>query len=329
MIRPLGRWAIGLIAACLACQTSHEQAPAAAVDTAATPVGVAQVERRTLRRVVSVPGRTGALENENVRAPFAGILQSLTVHLGDRVRRGQQIGTIIAQNSDAALRGAEAMLAAAHTPAERADAERATELAKRDLITMPLQIDRPGVVIARTATVGERLGEGEPIVSIADSGSVVFIATIPQSDAAKVATGQPATIHLAALGHPLRGTVHGLLPADTAGGLSLRALIDMPASSAGIGWFGTADVIVGQHASATAVPLESVLRDDITGRTTLAVVTPAGRAHWIGVTPGLSDSAWIELISPELTPGTRVITTGQVGLPESSRVIVADSITHP
>jgi multidrug efflux pump subunit AcrA (membrane-fusion protein) len=55
----------------------------------------------------------------------------------------------------------------------------------------------------------------------------------------------------------------------------------------------------------------------------VAVVGADGKAHWIAVTPGLSQGGKTEIAAPLLAPGTRVITSGQVGLPEGTPVAVS------
>jgi multidrug efflux pump subunit AcrA (membrane-fusion protein) len=314
----------GMLLACSGRKdvTTGGAADSSTVDSVGTPVQMARVRLRNLRTVVTGPGRTAALIEERVRAPFVGTLTSLTVTVGDRVRGGQEIGAMVAQNSEAALRGAQAMLQSARTPAEQADAERAVALAERDLVHTPLRVARPGLVTARSASVGERLSEGDSIVSVAASGSIVFIAEIAQGEARPVAVGQPVQVDLAAAPHPLGGTVHGILPTDTAGAVALRVRIDLPgAPPPTVGLFGTAHVVVAEHRNVPAVPQAAVLRDDISGVTQVAVVTPNDRAQWVEVATGVNDSGWVEIVRPRLDPGTRIITSGQVGLPDGARVV--------
>ena len=71
-----------------------------------TPVKVAAVERATLALTVSGQGRTDALAQQKIRAPFKGILRELRVADGDRVRKGQVLVVLVAQESQAALTGA-------------------------------------------------------------------------------------------------------------------------------------------------------------------------------------------------------------------------------
>jgi HlyD family secretion protein len=311
------------VAACSGPQSeAASRAPAAGDSTAAaTPVRTTAVRRGNLDVVVSGPGRTDALDVQQVRAPFTGALSSLEVVIGDRVEGGQVIGTVEAQASQAALTGAEAMLRSAGTPAERSDAERALELAKQNLVRTQLHAPRAGVVVSRAASEGDLLTQGDSIVSIASARSVVFVARIAQSDLDRIRAGQAATIDLPARSAPLQGTVHGLLPADTSA-MSVPVRLDIGTAGAPItvGLFGTAHITVGRHTGVPIVPTAAILRDDVSGVARVATVTPAHRVHWVGVSIGVQQGNDVEIVTPALAPGQRVIVSGQVGLPEASNV---------
>ncbi|MEO9227319.1 MAG: HlyD family efflux transporter periplasmic adaptor subunit [Gemmatimonadaceae bacterium] len=298
---------------------------------AATPVHMAVVTRGNIAIMVSGPGRTDALDLQKIRAPFAGTLTSLQAVVGEHVGTGQVIGSIVSQPSQAAVTGAQSMLGNATTPAEKSDAERALMLARQNLVATPLRVSRGGTVIARGASQGDLVSQGDSIVSIAAAGSIVFIARIAQGDLAHVRPGQRATIALPGETTPARGIVRGLLPADTSGGMTVPVRIDLQGSprAAGApvqtGLFGTAQIIVGEHTQVPTVPAEAVLRDDISGVSRVALVTAKGEAHWVTVTVGATEGDRVEITSPPFTPGQRVIVSGQVGLPEGSRVREGDS----
>ncbi|HEY7876734.1 MAG TPA: efflux RND transporter periplasmic adaptor subunit [Gemmatimonadaceae bacterium] len=286
----------------------------------ATPVTMMTVTRGNLALMVSGPGRTDALDVQKVRAPFIGILDSLDVVVGDRVQGGQIIGAVVGQASQAALAGAEVMLRSATTPTQRLDAERALELARRNLIQAPLHAPRAGVVISRGASQGDLVSQADSIVSIASANSIVFIARIAQSELARVHAGQRATIDAPGLAVQPEGTVHGLLPADTSA-MSVPVRIDLRSSGVvPIGIFGTAHITVGERRDVSIVPVTALLRDDINGTSRVAIVTAGNRTHWIDVSVGIQQGRNVEITSPPLAPGTRVIVSGQVGLPEGSRV---------
>ncbi|MGH7626939.1 MAG: efflux RND transporter periplasmic adaptor subunit [Gemmatimonadaceae bacterium] len=308
-----------------------ESGAAAETDSTAeaTPVRVATAVRGNMARIVAGPGRTDALDVQKVRAPFTGTLEALHVSIGDHVRGGQLLGTVVAQASQAALAGAEAMSRAAATPAQRSDAARALELAKANIVQTPLRAPRAGTVVSRGASQGDLVSQGDSIVSIASAGSIVFLARIAQMDIARIRPGQHADVVFPGRPTPVRGVVHGLLPADTSA-MTVPVRIDLLRGNAlSIGLFGTTRITVGEASNVTIVPLAALLRDDVSGITRMAVVSGTDVAHWITVTTGLQQGDSVEITSPPLAAGERVILSGQVGLPEGSRVRVVTDSGHP
>ncbi|MEO8910949.1 MAG: HlyD family efflux transporter periplasmic adaptor subunit [Gemmatimonadaceae bacterium] len=293
---------------------------------AATPVHMTLIERGNIAITATGPGRTDALDLQKIRAPFTGVLTFLRVAVGDRVGTGQVVAAVINQPSQAALIGAEAMLRGAATAAQRSDAERALVLAKQNLVATQLRAPRAGVIISRGSSEGDLVSQGDSILTIASAGSIVFVARIAQADLAQVRLGQRANVTLPGQLAPVPGVVHGLLPADTSSIMTVPVRIDFSTNlqTAGVpvqtGLFGTAEIIVGERLAVPIVPAAAILRDDISGISRIALVTAAGLAHWVNVTTGASQSGNIEIKYPALTPGQRVIVSGQVGLPDGSKV---------
>jgi RND family efflux transporter MFP subunit len=285
---------------------------------------VAEVIDTTLTETVTGPGRTQALKQTRVRAPFAGTLLSLRVADGDPVAAGQVVGTMISRNSAAARSGARAMLEAARTPEESSDARRAVEIAAQNLVAAPLRAPEPGVVITHAAGEGDLVNEGDDIVTIAVAGSVAFVAQVVQSDLPRVRAGQAATIELAARAQPLRGVVHAILTAASSENLSASVRIDFTGGDAPVevGLFGTARIAVGVRPHVIVVPAAALLRDDVYGTSRVAVVGEDGTAHWVEVTPGLEADGRVEITAPPLAVHSRVVVSGQVGLPDSAHVRV-------
>lgn len=291
---------------------------------AAVPVRVAEVIDTTLTEIVTGPGRTQALKQMRVRAPFAGTLASLRVADGDPVTAGQVVATMVSRNSAAALTGARAMLEAARSVEESSDARRAHALAVQGLVEAPLRAPENGVVVTHVAGEGDLVNEGDEIVTIAVAGSVVFVAQVVQSDLPRVRPGQVATIELAARALPLRGVVHAILPAASSENLSASVSLDFTGGDppVEVGLFGIARIVVGVRRNALVVPAAALLRDDVYGTSRVAVVGEDGTAHWAQVTPGLVADGHVEIIAPRLAVHSRVVVSGQVGLPDGARVRV-------
>lgn len=296
----------------------------AADTTATTPVRVAVARLDTLRVQVTAPGQTDVLRQVHVRAPFIGVLTGLRVNDGDRVTAGDTLGTMVSLNSEAALNGARAMLASATTAQDSTDARRAMALAEQNQIGRAITAPEAGVVLQHSASPGDRLAEGDDVLQLAANNSSIFIANVAQSDAVGVRAGQPVAIRLAASATTIHGRVHGVLPAASSSAFTVPVRVDigaaMPVPSVGL--FGTATITVGRQAGVIAVPTAAVLTDDISGIARVAAVH-GGRARWITVTKGVEDHGAIAVAGTGLAPGDTVIVSGQVGLPDSTRVHVA------
>lgn len=316
-----------VLSACSGGAGGDEDAPAAAADastqTTAVPVRVDTIRTANLDVLVTAPGRTRALRQDRVRAPFASHLVSVSVTDGDRVKAHQVVAEVVAKNSEAALEGARQMLSQATTAADSADASRAVEVARRQLVRRPLYAPADGVVLSHAAEVGDYLDEGEVILTIAEAGTVYFEAQVTQSDLARVSPGQRATISLPAVGpKPVKAVVHGILPSASSQTLSAPVRLDFVPSRPGlaVGLFGTVSIVAGRHDGAVVVPRAAVLRDDVDGVSRMAVVDSTGAAHWVVVQTGTRQGDSVEITSPPLTPGGLVIVDGQVGLPEGAHV---------
>jgi multidrug efflux pump subunit AcrA (membrane-fusion protein) len=308
-------------------------AEASSSDTAVVgvPVEITKVSLATLPVWIGGPGRTTVLSQQRIRAPFTGVLTAVSVLPGDRVHKGEPLGTIVEQASAAALAGAQSMMSSARTAAEREDARRALDVARQNLIGVSLTGPEDGIVVSRSGNPGERLAEGDEIAAIANLGSLAFMAEISQADAERIRPGQDARMRIVGAQAWIPGTVQAVLPADSSAGLTIRVRIAVPPSAVGsampvaLGLFGTAEIMVGRAVDVPTVPIEAVLRDDIAGTTRLALVGPGDRARWIDVEPGMSDSGRVEILRPRLSPGQRVIVSGQVGLPDSARVVASSA----
>ena len=296
----------------------------------ATPVTVARVEIATLDDAVSAPGRTVALVEESVRAPFDGTVTRLDVVEGDRVRRGAVVGEMVARDSEAARLGARQMERRAATPAERDEAARALELARQNLVARPLRASVAGRVTARFAAAGSQVTADQELVTLVAADSLVFRADLSQADLAAVRPGQAATVAMSGDGPPVAARVRGLLAPGDQSDLTAPLRLDFVGSGVppAEGLYGTARIVVGEHREVPVVPAAAVLRDDVSGSRRVATVIStandggAPTLHWIEVEIGLEDGSRVEIVSPRLAAGTRVVVSGQVGLAEGTPLAV-------
>jgi multidrug efflux pump subunit AcrA (membrane-fusion protein) len=310
---------LGLVALGCSRGASEESEQAAPV-----PVRVMALDQRTFHNVLSVPGQWQSGSELVINAPTAGQLEALTVAVGDKVTVGQRVGTLVPRDSWAGLTGAEILVGEARTEKERAEAQRALHLAQRDMVRVPLVAQQAGVVIRRSAEPGSSLAEAAEIVAIAPWKTVVFEAHVPAINAPIVHKGQPADI--ATPDEPTRmAVVERVLPiASTADQTILVWLVPRTLTPAPeLDRFGTAVITVGPPRQALAAPDSAVVEDDLTGQHRLAVVDPSGTLTWRPVVLGLAQEGWREVQAPGLGPGARIVTQGQRGLADGTKVTAA------
>ena len=311
-----------LLAALAAGCGSHD-----ASDESGDPAGavvrvrVRPVEMRRFADAITVSGQWRSSGDVVIAAPFAATLESLTPRPGDSVTQGETVGWLVTRESKAALRGAELLGQQARTPAERDEAARALALARRDLVRVPLIAPRSGIVTRRALEDGAEAAEGAELLTLTPRAALVCEAHVPATDAARLRTGQSAELREDG-GAVRRALVQRVLP--SASPTDQSTLVWLAPAERGpapaLDRFVTATLFLGAPHDAAAVPDSAIVEDDLTGVTRVATVSRDSIAVWTTVSLGVHADGWRELLKPALAPGTRVIVSGQHGLPDSTRV---------
>lgn len=281
------------------------------------------LEPREFAPRIEAPGQWRASGEFRVTAPFAATVESLGARVGDRVAQGERIAWLVTRESQAAVRGAELMQRQADDSASRAEAARALALARRDVVRVPLVAGRAGTVAGRLVEPGAEIAEGAELFTLVPSGALVFEAHVPLADASRVVAGRQATIAMEA-GSVIAAEVRTRVPGTSAADQTMLVWL-APRGAAPpelIDRFGRASIETGERRRAIAVPDSAVVEDDLTGEQRVAVVEASGVAVWTAVRLGMGQDGWHELLAPALPSGTRVVVSGQRGLPDSTRVRV-------
>ena len=321
-VRTWSRLRLLTLALAVAGCAPRGESPAAENESAAVVhVRVAAVEERAIPSEITAPGQWRAVNEIAVTAPFAAVVESLRPHAGDRVEAGETLGLLVTRESRAAVRGAELMLRQARDPAAHAEATRALELARHDLVRVPLVAGGSGLVIRRSAEPAAEVAEGGELLAIVPERDLVFEAHVAPAEAGRITAGRPARIAMEGLA-PVAATVLRRLPGAGAGDQTALILLS-PRGRAPEGTldrFGTAVIETGAPRRALAVPDSALVEDDLTGEIRVARVDSSGLAIWTAVRLGAAASGWHELLAPALAPGTALVISGQRGLPDSTRV---------
>lgn len=289
-------------------------------------VEVARVTAGTIDNLVHATGSFQVLRDERVKSTIAGKIEKVFVLEGDAVRKGQTLATILSQESNAAIAGAEQLLTQASTDPDRARAETALRLAEKTAARARVPAPFDGTIVQRFATEGELLPQGSDLVEIVDPKTEYFIANISLYDVAAIHPGERAVVTVPTMKlPPLHGTVQAINRATDPNSQSVQVRISLGTipSLVSAGTFGNVQIKTAQRSDVLLVPKSAVYHDDELDRYEVWRIQGDTLALITRVTVGVSDTSRIEITSG-LQSGDVVATSGGYGLPDSTQV----SLTH-
>ncbi len=288
------------------------------------PVQVASVRLGEIKDVVRATGSFQVLRDERIKSTANGKVERVSVLEGDAVTKGQVLVTILSQESNAALLGAERLLEKASTREDTLRAEQALQFARSSIAVANMKAPFAGSVVRRFVTEGEFINQGADLVEIIDPGTEYFMADVPLKQIPSLRKGQLATITIPGMSvDPLRGTVAAVNPAADPNSQSVQVRITLKAIPPTVtpGTFGMAAITIGRHTSVLLIPELAVYHDDELNRDVVWRIQGDSLALVTEVVTGIRDSARVEVISG-LRAGDAVATVGGYGLPDSTDVTV-------
>ena len=204
-----------------------------------TTYTTADVEKGTLAQTVSVTGKVNSNEQIDLTFKTTGILKSISVDVGDTVKKGQILAVIDTGSLLSQLRQAQAQVEYQDETLdhmkenrgtyeeEQRDAQRALREQARESVNIikdqlrDVRMISPidGVVIRRTADPGETvvLSLNSPVITIAQKEDLLIQANVPESDIIKIQIGQKAEVTFDAfpLEEVFGATISQIDPAST------------------------------------------------------------------------------------------------------------------
>ncbi|XOV86721.1 MAG: efflux RND transporter periplasmic adaptor subunit [Pseudomonadota bacterium] len=249
------------------------------------------------------------------------------VELADAVRRlteAERLGTQadIAITEVEGRRANVARFKAALAAADAAVAEQEA-VVRRHSITAPFA----GVVVSRSAEVGEWVNPGEPLLELVATASLWFDFQVPQSHYGRITkdTGILFTFDRQA-GQPIRGTISALVPVKdpAARTFLLRAIAPPPyPHPVTPGMSVRGELLIDTGRDSVTVSRDAIIRYP-DGRTTVWTLegTSEGQvARELRVETGVEFDGRVEVVSG-LDPGVTVVSRGNESLRPGQKVAV-------
>jgi RND family efflux transporter MFP subunit len=181
-----------------------------------------------------------------------------------------------------------------------------------------------GVVTDRPIYPGETPAPGTPILTIMDTSSVIAKAHIPQQDAAVLKPGDAATL-TGPGGVGASGKVSLVSPALDANSTTVEIWLVVPNPDGALkpGTTITAEITAQTLNDAVLIPATALLKTP-EGAETVMVVGADNKAHQVSVEAGLRHGDQVQ-ITKGLNGGEKVVASGAYGLPNDTKVKVAEA----
>lgn len=328
------------------CGRSARAAPPREPVERAVPVRAVPVQKGPVERPVRATGTVAAKREYDLAFRTGGILASVEVEAGARVRRGQVLARLDATDLAAAARGARegaekarrdllrirelrqggSVPASALEDAETGAAvsEAAERAAAFSLQHAVLLAPEDGWVDRRLAEPGEVVGPGRPVLHLSGtSRGWVVRAAVPERDVLGLVQGVPATVSLdASPGVELPGRILEVARQPTRGTGTWQVEIRIDPARLAVPLLAglTARVAIERRVPAAgAVPLAALLDGDGTSGAVYALDGERARRVPVRVAFLQGDRA---VLSAGLDGVERVVTDGATGLSDGARVRV-------
>ena len=305
--------AAGLLAAC-----AHEAPPLAAEPALPTAkVQTAQAGVASQGAEEEVVGTVRARTVAALSASIMGTVRELPLQVGSRVKAGQLIAKLSAQEIEAKAEQARAMLSQAELALRRAEELKAQNaiapaqydatlaqhrvavatVAEADVMRGYTVLRAPfaGVVTAKNAEVGDLALPGKPLVVLEDPTSLRLEASVPEAVSRGLRVGQQLPVRIDAVAGDLMATVSEQSPTADPVSRTVLVKLDLPQGSEALrpGMFGRL-LLRAAPTLAVSIPKSALL---LRGQLETVFVVEGDKAKLRLVRSGRTQGDLVELLS--------------------------------
>jgi biotin carboxyl carrier protein len=293
-----------LIISSAACNRTPLTSEAENVAIVITPVTIANVTFKSITETIDLPAVTAFIAKNIVRSATTGTVETISIAIGDNVKRDQPLYTIRTRESSAisnSLKGD-------------------STLSFNGRINICASKD--GVISSVSHQNGDFVQEGDELAVISEQNSLVFILDTPFEFVKYVENSTACKIHLPD-NQIINGTITGRLPEMDTQAQTVRYMIRpvfggyLPANLNAV-----VRIIKSSRDKATVLPKSAVLGNETQTEFWVMKLINDSTAIKVLVAKGFENNEEVEITKPSFLQSDRIIFTGSYGLPDTARVII-------
>jgi RND family efflux transporter MFP subunit len=299
-------------------------------------VSVEMVKDTVFSHYLEVQGNVNTKENLIIYPQFAGILNTVNVIAGQKVSKGQVLGTIDDGGLSQQLAQLENQLALAKTTFERQkrlwDQKIGSEIqylqAQTNMVSQQKAVSQMKAQLAKTRVIapfngvideliaerGQVVGPGQGLMRIVNLNNMFISTTVPESYIGKLKVGTEVSVYLASLGKSFNGKIRQVGNNINPNNRSFGIEVSVPNTDNLLRPNQVAKLKITDYTSAKAVVVPSnVIQEDADGNQFVFEVTSVkdktGIAKKVIVKVGKTSDNFTEILSG-LEPKTLLVGDG-------------------
>lgn len=291
-----------LFVGCKTKDTTSTDAPA----EVRVPVTVTSVAFEPLQQYIDLNATSSFLQQNFVKSNLNGYIQKANIKFGDFVHRGQVLFVLKTKEAEAignAVNKLDSTFNFSGVNVIRADAS--------------------GYVMQVNHQAGDYVQDGEQLAVINDSRSFVFVMNVPYEYKPYISTGKQVQLMLPD-GEKLSGTVKPSLPMmDSASQTQAVSLNVNSSHPIPVNLVAKVRLVKESKTAAQTLDKNAVLSDETKTNFWVMEMINDSIAVKVPVKTGIETADKVEIISPEFQPKDKILVSGNYGLADTAKVIVA------
>ncbi|GET25929.1 hypothetical protein NT017_22580 [Prolixibacter sp. NT017] len=282
-----------------------KSAPTADSSAPLPEVQVTHVRQGTVQQTVQLNATAVFRRQHVLKSPVTGYVVKSFAEPGQMVRKGDPVFVIETKESRALGNSLDSL-------------NRKLGLSGR----MTIRASVSGYVAAISHQTGDFVPEGEPLATINDRNSMVFILNVPVEWPSIIRHGESLPVQLPD-GRKLTGVVTETLPSVDQAAQTRQVIVRV--ENAGVvpeGLIAKVSLVQQEKAGAQILPKAAVLANETENHFWVMKMHGKETAVKVPVTTGIQTADSVEILAPQFQPSDEILTTGNYGVPDTLNVKV-------